>query len=96
MTRAHTQKWSPQSDRYVAVDRVWRTCLIEVGVVDAHPKLSVCLGDDDGVRQPHWVVDLLDEARVEQLPDLLTDEVLPLYGLSPRLLPHRLGVGADL
>jgi hypothetical protein len=41
-------------------------------------------------------MDLFDEASVQQLPDLLTDEVLLLNGLSPRLLTHRFGVRVDL
>jgi hypothetical protein len=41
-------------------------------------------------------MDLFDEASIKQLPDLLTDEVLPLNGLSPRLLTHRFGVRVDL
>jgi hypothetical protein len=41
-------------------------------------------------------MDLFDEASVQQLPDLLTDEVLSLNGLSPRLLTHRFGVSVDL
>jgi len=42
------------------------------------------------------VVDLLDEASVQQLVDLFTDEVLPLYTLLPRLLAYRLDIGVDL
>jgi hypothetical protein len=72
------------------------TGLIEVGVVDAHPKLPVSLGNDDWIGQPYWVMDLFDEASAQQLPDLLTDEILPLNGLSPRLLTHRFGVRVDL
>jgi hypothetical protein len=41
-------------------------------------------------------MDLFDEAGVKQLLDLLANEVLPLNGLSLRLLTHRLGVGVDL
>jgi hypothetical protein len=41
-------------------------------------------------------MNLFDEAGVQQLPDLLSDEVLPLNGLSPRLLTHRFGVRVDL
>jgi hypothetical protein len=41
-------------------------------------------------------MDLFDEASVQQLPDLLTDEVLPLNELSPRLLAHWFGVRVDL
>jgi hypothetical protein len=41
-------------------------------------------------------MDLIDEASVQQLLDLLTDEVLPLNGLSPRLMTHRFGVRVDL
>ena len=44
----------------------------------------------------HTVMDLFDEASIQQFPDLLTDEVLPLNGLSPRLLTHRFGVRVDL
>ena len=38
------------------------TCLIEAGVVDAHPKHPVVLWDDDRIGQPLGVVDLIDEA----------------------------------
>jgi hypothetical protein len=41
-------------------------------------------------------MNLFDEANVKQLPDLLANEVLPLNGLSPKLLTHRLGIGVDL
>jgi hypothetical protein len=41
---------------------VFWTCLIEIGVVDAHPKLPVSLWDYDWIGQPYWVVDLFDEA----------------------------------
>jgi hypothetical protein len=41
-------------------------------------------------------MDLFNEVSIKQFPDLLTDEVLPLNGLYPRLLAHRLGVGVDL
>jgi hypothetical protein len=41
-------------------------------------------------------MDLFDEASVQQLPDLLTDEILPLNGLSPWLLTHRFGVRVEL
>jgi hypothetical protein len=41
-------------------------------------------------------MDLFDEASAQQLLDLLMDEILPLNGLSPRLLTHRLGVRVDL
>jgi hypothetical protein len=75
---------------------VFWTCLIEVGVVDAHLKLPVSLQDDDRIGQPHRVVDLFDEASLQELADLFTDEVLPLDGLLPWLLPHRLGVGVIL
>ena len=44
--KGHTRRWSPRSDRYVEEDRVSRTCLVEAGVVDAHPKLPVGLWDD--------------------------------------------------
>jgi hypothetical protein len=41
-------------------------------------------------------MDLFDEASVQQLLELLTDEILPLNGLSPRLLTQRFGVRVDL
>jgi hypothetical protein len=72
------------------------TGLIETGVVDARLKLPVSLRDDDWIGQSYWVMDLFDEASVQQLPDLLMDEVLPLNGLSLRLLTHRFGVRVDL
>jgi hypothetical protein len=75
---------------------VFWTCLIEVGVVDAHPKLPVGLWDNDRIGQPLGVVDLFDEASLQQLADLLSNEVLPLDGLLAWLLSHRPGVGVDL
>jgi hypothetical protein len=33
--------------------RIFRTCLIEIGVVDAHLKLPVSLWDNDQIGQPH-------------------------------------------
>jgi hypothetical protein len=44
--------------------RVLGTSLIKAGVVDAHPKLSVGLGNDDWIGQPYWVMDLFDKASV--------------------------------
>jgi hypothetical protein len=44
--------------------RVLRTSLIKAGVVDAHPKLPIRLGDNDWVGQPHWVMNLFDEVGV--------------------------------
>jgi hypothetical protein len=41
-------------------------------------------------------MNLFDEVGVQQLPDLLSDEVLPLNVLSPRLLTHRFGIRVDL
>jgi hypothetical protein len=41
-------------------------------------------------------MNLFDEAGVQQLPNLLSDEVLPLNGLSLRLLTHWSGVRVDL
>ena len=76
--------------------RVLGTSLIKAGVVDAHLKLPIRLGNDDWVGQPHWVMNLFDEAGVQQLLDLLSDEVLPLNRLSPRLLAHQPGIGVDL
>jgi hypothetical protein len=76
--------------------RVFWTCLIKIGVVDAHPKLPVSLWDDDWVCQPLWVVDLFNEASLQQLADLFTDEVLLLDRLLPWLLSHRPSIGVDL
>jgi hypothetical protein len=58
--------------------------------------MHISLGNDDWIGQPYWVMDLFDEASAQQLPDLLTDEILPLNGLSPRLLTLRFGVRVDL
>jgi hypothetical protein len=57
-------------------ERVFRTCLIETSVVDAPPKLPTCLGDDNRVGQPTWVVDLPDEASIKQLLNLLSGKIL--------------------
>jgi hypothetical protein len=42
------------------------------------------------------VVDLLDEAGIEQLFDFFTNEVFPLNGLLTRLLLDRPGIWVDL
>jgi hypothetical protein len=73
----------------------WK-CLIEIGVVDAHPKLPISLWDNDRIGQPHRVVDLFDEASLQQLSNLFTDEILPLNGLLSRFLPDWSGIRVDL
>jgi hypothetical protein len=77
-------------------EMVFWTCLVETSVVDAHQKLPACLGDDNRVGQPPWVVDLPDEANVKQLFNILSDKVLPLCGLLSGLLLDRSDVGVDL
>jgi hypothetical protein len=62
-------------------ERNFGACLIETSVVDAHPKLPTGLVDYNRVGQPPRIVDLTDEASVEQLLDFFTDEVLPLNRL---------------
>jgi hypothetical protein len=76
--------------------RVFGTCLVETCVVDAHSKLPVDLQDDHRIGQLPGVVDLPDEASVEQLFDLFTDEVLPLNGLLLGPLLDRPDVRVDL
>jgi hypothetical protein len=76
--------------------RVFRTCLIETCVVDAHPKLPIGLRDDHRIGQPPRVVDLPYEASVEQLLDFFTDEVLLLNGLLMGPLLGWPGVGVNL
>jgi hypothetical protein len=41
------------------------TGLIKVGIVDAHLKLPISLGNDDWIGQPYWVMDLFDEASAQ-------------------------------
>jgi hypothetical protein len=77
-------------------ERVFGACLVETGVVDAHPKFPTGLGNDNRVGKPSRVVDLLYEANVEQLLELLMDEVSQLNGLPLRLLLHRPDIGVDL
>jgi hypothetical protein len=76
--------------------RIFGTCLVETCVVDAHPKLPVCLRDDHRIGQPPGVVDLPYEASVEQLFDLFMDEVLPLNRLLLGPLLDRSSIGVDL
>jgi hypothetical protein len=75
---------------------VFETCLVETCVVDAHPKLPVELRDDHRVGQPPRVVDLPNEAGVEQLLDFFTNKVLSLNVLVLGTLLDWSGVGVDL
>jgi hypothetical protein len=75
---------------------VFWTCLIETSIVNAHPKLSACLGDDNRVGQPPWMVDLPDEASIKQLLNLFSDIILPLYGLLPGLVLDQSSIRVDL
>jgi hypothetical protein len=77
-------------------DGVFRTCLVETSVFDAHLKLPTGLWDDNMVGQPPQVVDLPDKASIKQLFDLFMDEVLPLNGLLSGFLLDWSGVGVDL
>ena len=63
-TKGHTRRWSHNLIETWKTIGVSRTCLVEAGVVDAHPKLPVGLWDDDRIGQPLGMVDLLDEASV--------------------------------
>jgi hypothetical protein len=76
--------------------RIFQTYLVETSVVNAHLKLPTGLGDDNRVGQPPWVVDLPDEAGLEQLLDLFTDEVLPLIKLLLGLLLDWFDIRVDL
>src|SRR5512144_1661890 len=69
--------------------RILRTCLVKVGVVDAHPKLAVRLGNDHRVRQPLRMDDLTDESGLQKSRHLLADEGLTFRGLPPHFLPDR-------
>jgi hypothetical protein len=75
---------------------VFRTCLVEISVVDAHLKLPTGLRDDNRVGQPPWVVDLLDKASLGQLFDFLMDEVLSVSRLFLGLLLDWSVIGVDL
>jgi hypothetical protein len=75
---------------------VFGTCHVETCVVDAHPKFPVSLRDDHRVGQPPRVVDLLHEADVEQLLDLITNEVLLFNRLLLGPLLNQFGIGVDL
>jgi hypothetical protein len=75
---------------------VFGTCLVEICVVNAYPKLPVGLCDDHRIGQPLRVVDLPYEASIEQLIDFFTDEVLPLNELLLGPLLDWSGVGINL
>jgi hypothetical protein len=77
-------------------ERVFRTCLVETGVVDAYTKLPIGLRDDNRVGQPPRVVDLSDKIGVKQLFDFFTDKVLLLNGLLLELLLDWSGIEVDL
>jgi hypothetical protein len=77
-------------------ERIFEACLVEISVVNAHPKFPSGIGDDNRVGQPPWVVNFPDESDVEQLLDFFTDEVLSLNGLLLGLLLHWLSIGVDL
>lgn len=71
-----------------------RACLIEVGVIYAHPELAVGLGDDDEVCQPLRMDHLSDETGLQETCHIFADESLALRGLPPNLLPNRSHVRA--
>jgi hypothetical protein len=75
---------------------IFRTCLVETGVVNAHLKFPADHGDDNRVGQPPWVVDLPYEDSIEQLLEFFTDEVLPLNELLLGLLLHWPDIRLDL
>jgi hypothetical protein len=62
---------------------------MKTSAIDAHPKIPASLGDNNRVGQPPWVVDLPDEVSIKQLLNLLSDKILPLYGLLLGLLLDR-------
>jgi hypothetical protein len=76
--------------------KIFGACLVETGVVNAHLKLPASLWDDNRVGQPLQVVDLSDEATIEQLFDFFMDEVLLFNGLLLGLLLDWSGIRVDL
>jgi hypothetical protein len=47
------------------MEKIFGVVLIEIGVVDAHRKLVISLGDNDQVREPLQVEYFIDEAHME-------------------------------
>jgi hypothetical protein len=75
---------------------IFGACLVQTGVVDAHPNFPASLGNNKRVGQPPWVVDLPYEASVKQLLEFFMDEVLPLNVLLSGLLLYRPVIRVDL
>jgi hypothetical protein len=75
-------------------EKVFGTCLVKTGVVDAYSKLRTDLGDDNANHRGWWI------SRIKPVSNsfsyLFTDEELPFYGLLPGLRLDWSGVRVDL
>ncbi len=71
-------------------ERIFGAYLIEVHVVDAHPEFAVGLRDNHRVCQPLRMDHLTDEASLQELRHLLSNEGLTPHFLpdGPRVRPH--------
>lgn len=55
---------------------IFRTCLVEVRIVDTHPPAHVLLLNEHRIHNPFWVVYLPYESRRQECCDLLVDGLL--------------------
>ncbi|MED6180191.1 hypothetical protein PIB30_008049 [Stylosanthes scabra] len=75
-----------------ALEWVWifRACLVQVGVVDAHLPLPITFGHHHHVAKPCGILDLLDESCFQETLNLFLDFGHFLRAHSPQLLHNRL------
>ncbi|GMH14951.1 hypothetical protein Nepgr_016792 [Nepenthes gracilis] len=68
---------------------------VNVGEVNAHSSLFVAFLYQDDVGEPIWVLDLSDEADIQQILDLFPDGDEFIHGVISSLLPNGLIVGIE-
>jgi hypothetical protein len=70
--------------------------LVEAGIVNAHSPFPILLLDQDGVGQPIGVLDLFNEAGVQEPCELLANHLALLFIEAAEVLLHWLGAGLDV
>ena len=71
---------------------ILQASIIEVRIIDAHAPLAFLLKDDHDIGQPLEVLNLFDEANIEEFVHFLFYDFLACWVKSPQFLIYRLAL----
>ena len=60
-------------------ETIFWACIVEVGVIDAHPSFAFLFRDHYHICQPVWIFHLSNESGFQQFVNLIPDNLLPAW-----------------